>query len=359
MLKNETYAGVRHFNRMVQLKGTKNGAHKRGKIILRDKSEWISVKVPAIVSKELFNQAQNLMLRNSSKYRNPMAHRLLSNLVKCGECGHRMPTYRRYVGAWLKIGIRRIYHKAAYKCNWRHFASMHMPKNVQRCHNPEIIAQRLEDKVMEMIKETMCDVLKLKTCMEFFKEDYRLDQKRVEWRFMRLEKKEKYLDREKKKLIDNFAAQKVTQQEYVEMNVALDQELLKAKNKRSELLRTVPLLHKKEVVDFSIRQFCDTAKAGLEKCSDYDARRQFVLNHIEEVVYNRYKVIILGSVPIKTVDPDQGVDSKIPFKIESQIDTYMLHRGPRQKFIEDGRLKAYGSGGRSAIKAPQKVLSKV
>jgi len=175
--------------------------------------------------------------------------------------------------------------------------------------------------------------------MEFFKKDYRLDQRRVEWRFMRLEKKEKYLDREKKKLIDNFAAQKITQQEYVEQNIALDQESMKIKTKRAELLRKIPLLHKKEIVDFSMRQFCDGTEAGLEKCSDADAQRQFVLDSVEKVIYNRYKITIIGAVPIRTSDLDQGADSKIPFKIEGQIDTYMLHRGPRQKFSEDGRLK--------------------
>jgi len=163
---------------------------------------------------------------------------------------------------------------------------------------------------------------------------------------MRLEKKEKYLDREKKKLIDNYAAQKVTQQEYVEQNIALDQESMKIKTRRAELLRKIPLLHKKEIVDFSIRQFCDGTKAGLEKCSDDDAKRKFLVEHIERVIYQRYKVTIIGSVPIRTLDSDQGGASKIPFKIEDQINTYILHRGPRQKFIEDGRLKAYGSGGR-------------
>lgn len=357
MLNNETYAGVRHFNRLMKVKEIQKTS-KYGKTILRNKSEWISVKVPAIVSRELFEKVQERINHNKGKYRNKKAHRLLSDLVRCGECGHSMPTYRRYVGFWRKTGIRRVFHKAAYKCSWRTAANMHSPKNVERCHNPEIIAQRLENKVMAMIKETMCDVLKLKGCMEFFKSDYRLDQKRVEWKFMRLEKKEKRLDKEKKQLIDQFASEKITQQEYVEKNVILDQQLLKAKNKRSELLRKIPLLHKKEIVDFSMRQFCDGVKAGIEKCYDDNEKRKFVLAHVERVIYKKYKVTIIGSVPIRTADQDN--ESKIPFQISGEIDTTMLHRGPRKYFKVDGRLNEYGKGGRDAelLKLKIKELQK-
>jgi len=41
----------------------------------------------------------------------------------------------------------------------------------------------------------------------------------------------------------------------------------------------------------------------------------------------------------------QGNESNIPFRIEVEIDTNLLHCGPRQRFAEDGRLKKYVSSG--------------
>lgn len=103
----------------------------------------------------------------------------------------------------------------------------------------------------------------------------------------------------------------------------------------------------------SIRQFCSAAKARFEKCSNFDSKRQFLLEHIEKVVYQKYKVMIRGSVPIKLrtyADPDQTSEaSKIPFRIEGAVDVYMLHRGPRIKHEIDGRLKAWGCGGREKL----------
>lgn len=54
MLENLTYAGTRHCNRMAKVKETADRKKlKYGKNIIRDRKEWITVKVPAIVSEEL------------------------------------------------------------------------------------------------------------------------------------------------------------------------------------------------------------------------------------------------------------------------------------------------------------------
>jgi hypothetical protein len=62
MLKNHTYTGTRYFNRMTVVRdisadGTRPTT-KRPRLVYRDRDEWIAVSVPAIVSRELFNQVQ-------------------------------------------------------------------------------------------------------------------------------------------------------------------------------------------------------------------------------------------------------------------------------------------------------------
>jgi hypothetical protein len=60
MLKNETYAGVRYFNRITAATDTARDAQKviKGKWMLRDQADWIAVTVPAIVSRDLFDTVQ-------------------------------------------------------------------------------------------------------------------------------------------------------------------------------------------------------------------------------------------------------------------------------------------------------------
>ena len=60
MLKNETYTGVRYYNRITKPTGSSREGKKliRGQWVFRDRAEWIPIKVPAIVSRELFEQVQ-------------------------------------------------------------------------------------------------------------------------------------------------------------------------------------------------------------------------------------------------------------------------------------------------------------
>jgi hypothetical protein len=69
-------------------------------------------------------------------------------------------------------------------------------------------------------------------------------------------------------------------------------------------------------VDASVRQFCATAKARLQACTDFDAIRQFLVAHVKRAIFNRYDVAIVGSVPVRTPSGESG----LPFRIEGKID---------------------------------------
>ena len=65
-------------------------------------------------------------------------------------------------------------------------------------------------------------------------------------------------------------------------------------------------------MDASIRQFCASARARLQACADFDAKRQFLVGHVERVIYNRYKVTIAGSVPVQSAsgEPSSNFGSR-------------------------------------------------
>jgi site-specific DNA recombinase len=100
MLKNETYAGTRYFNQTTVTKDAMREGKKmiRGRVH-RDRAEWIAVKVPVIVSRELFDKVQERLARHNERYCRPQTHYLLSGLVQCGCCGSRGSSSRR----WLRV----------------------------------------------------------------------------------------------------------------------------------------------------------------------------------------------------------------------------------------------------------------
>src|SRR5207249_5444939 len=57
----------------------------------RPESEWIPLEVPAIVSPELFEQAQAQLARNRAVLtgRPPVRFYLLRGLLRCGRCGRK------------------------------------------------------------------------------------------------------------------------------------------------------------------------------------------------------------------------------------------------------------------------------
>jgi hypothetical protein len=47
-----------------------------------------------------------------------------------------------------------------------------------------------------------------------------------------------------------------------------------------------------------------------------DAKRQFLVDHVEKVIYEGYKITIAGSVPVQTASGE----TKLQFRIKGEID---------------------------------------
>src|SRR5262245_28449421 len=108
----------------------------------------------------------------------------------------------------------------------------------------------------------------------------------------------------------------MTGEEYIAANRALDENLARLVRAKAKLATALRPAQHEDFVDASIRQFCATAKARLQKCSDFDANRLFLVDHVERVIYNRYSVSIVGSVPVRT----ESGETKLPFRIDDEID---------------------------------------
>jgi hypothetical protein len=189
---------------------------------------------------------------------------------------------------------------------------MHDRTQIERCTNSLISTHILEGHVFEMIRETMLDPGRLRGCVE----SPGMDDRSTARELATVARKIGVLDHERRELIDRYAADQMTGDEYITGNRALDEKLERLVRAKAKLAAASRSAHHEDFVDASIRQFCATAKARLQACSDFDANRQFLVDHVDRVIYNRYEVTIAGSIPIRT---DAG-ETKLPFRIGGKID---------------------------------------
>jgi site-specific DNA recombinase len=315
---------------------------KHAPLAYRDRSEWVGVPVPAIISQELFDRVQARMQALGKRYRHPMTHYLLSELVECGECGTRCSSYRRYVGKQLVTGERRIYHRDAYKCNSGTSRKMHARENITPCRNPQVATHLLEDAVFEIIQEHMFDPMKLRACMDALKDDGERGHEKIAQSLMAIARKVQAAEERKRQLIDLYASGHLPEAAYVDANISLDQELHELRNRKAEFVGGLPPLYT-ECIEPSIQQFCDLARVRFERCATFDDKRQFLVEHVERVIYDRYRVAVIGSIPIKMQwSNSQEVETRrLAFCLSGEIDKTTLNkRRGRRKFTEDGRLNA-------------------
>jgi site-specific DNA recombinase len=99
ILRCRTYTGNRYY-RATNISDAVVPKHQRKATA---DAEMLCVKVPAIISQELFDRVQAKFEQNVRRYKQPPALHLLGSMVECGECGCRFHSYRRYQGGRLRV----------------------------------------------------------------------------------------------------------------------------------------------------------------------------------------------------------------------------------------------------------------
>ena len=104
------------------------------------------------------------------------------------------------------------------------------------------------------------------------------------------------------------------------------------KKRRSDILKRIPLLHKTHVIDATIREYCETAKARFQRCADFGTKRQFLLDFVDKVEFSNDRLAVHGAVPVKVKpeydDSEHIIDAgtnKITFCIESTTISSLLN----------------------------------
>lgn len=316
ILGNRTYLGVRYFNTMKEsripqdpLSGTK-----KDKRIYTPPSEWIGIKIPAIISQELYDKVQKRLRFNEECYRNSKQPQLLSQLVWCDQCGTRCYAYRRFK--------RRV----VYACRSR----------ATKSHISEINGHVLESCTFELIESAMFDAAKLGNHVDLLKRKKRSNGIKVQRQLKKLDKKIESITTQKSRIVDLYAARSIDSDEYFKRIRDYERQLKDLKDERGKLTKFIPLFQKIEVIERSIIEFCSQAKVDYEKCKDFQSRRQFLLDRISKVTFDRRnrayaKIKIYGSIPVR-IENEEPIP--VEFKVERVMDWHeyqaCLAKAPRQ-----------------------------
>lgn len=291
MLRNETYTGTKYFNTMTDTNALANSGPrmKRGKMVRRDRSEWIGMPIPAIVPRALFEKARARLEHNRECYRNARGARFLSTLVWCGRCDCRCFTYNRRYSVERKNGTR-LYQRPVYRCRTKGAG-----------HNPEIDARILESCAFEMIEESMLDPAKLRPYLDMFRNPNQAAKAKA--RLGEIDRQIAVVCKQKERVLDLYASDGLAREEYSKRLRKHDDQIRALEADRSELIRTASLLQDKKTVDRSLVEYCSKADSELSRCDGFDTKRRFLLERVEKVYYHRGddgrdQVRLVGFVPM-------------------------------------------------------------
>jgi site-specific DNA recombinase len=288
ILRDSIYKGEAYYNRTQAgdvrrpygLRGLKerHPGNSQGRT-WRPQSEWIPVRVPALIDPETWDRAQEQLARNRERaQRNNTQHPyLLRSLMVCGRCGRRM------VGTWSAQGGR-------YICALRY------PRYAPgACTGRSLSATLLEASVWEHVKALLSDPAVLRTQYEQGCGDPAVDV-RAEQERGRLERKLATLDREVTRLIDAYQAEVIDLTELAERRRRIDdhgrmlrERVREIEQQRTERTAELRLLE-------GVEAFCTSIREAMEEPS-FTVQQKVLQLVVNRIVVEDHQVIIEHVVP--------------------------------------------------------------
>lgn len=286
ILGNQAYAGTSYFNRRERtepLHPRIRDPHRRNKktaLRVRPASEWIPIKVPAIVDPDIFERAAEQLKRNASLLsgQNTRYFYLLRGLLRCGRCG------RKYVGT-PSHGHR------YYRCQGRDRL-----QEPDRCRVGLLHAERIEFFIWDTVEGILRDPSLLMEKLKQHHAALESEARDIESEVAGLERSLADVQRQEARALDAYLDEgiqlpvlKAKIEDLRARKVSLTEELERAKR---HLATNVG----KDQRDKAIRRYCRLASRGIEKLNA-EARQRLLRAIIDDIVLAGRKVEIRGILP--------------------------------------------------------------
>lgn len=266
ILTNTAYVGTVYYNK---------NERTEHKMVKRDRSEWIEIKITPIIDPALFEAVQQRIIQNREFRRKQPTHfYMLTGMIACEDCN------RPYVSQWVKAGKWRRGGDAPYY--------RHRIKN-GHCRNKTISGRRIELIVWEKVEALLLDPASLRDGYKKALEHERtMNGRQLELREI-LFKETGKLEQMQKNLTHAYTDPdvKMTKTEYLEQRTKIQADLRNASSKLKEIeaqLSNLPSLEEYE----SLERFSEEIKTRLTspewQLTPANKRRILELLHIRVLV---------------------------------------------------------------------------
>jgi len=286
VLTNETYIGTTYFNKRqrIELENPKNKYRRvvKNGLRLRDRSEWIPIKVSSILDEDIFQTVQGLLKRNTKINRVKSSPYLLSGLIKCGYCGS------SYCG-------EKYHGEPYYRCNNRHKTFPNPPT----CKAGSVKAEKIENYIWNKISGTMKNPKLLTEIILGLANKITDSEKLLKEEKTDLLKEKGKLAYKKDKALELYTDENIDKEalykkmnDYSRLEEGINQKIKDIEERLGQLTQRPSLVRK-------VEQFSKLVKKGVEKMT-FQERQEFLKFVIEEITYYSHenKFYITGHIPV-------------------------------------------------------------
>lgn len=299
MLKNTAYIGKAAFgktklgDKRSRVRPQRNASDKpRQSYSTYDvpKDEWIYIPVPALVSEELFNAAQEQLSENRTRARERRrgALYLLQGLICCKGCGYAF--YGKPVRNKVNKGKIRAY--AYYRCIG---TDAYRFGGKRICQNKQVRTDLVDDVVWHQVSELLHDPQRLE------KEHNRRLKKNRNEDPARLDSEKKKLQGKITRMIDSYADGLISKEEF-EPRVKRTKEQLAAVEAQSKKQKEEENSSRQlQLLIVRLDDFAAKVKGKLDKL-DWNSKRQIIRSLVKRVEIDEDQVNVVfrvGSLPFE------------------------------------------------------------
>jgi len=272
ILRNECYIGTAYYNKL-----EKGGGKRR----IREKSEWIPIKIPKILNVEIFELVQSILNSHGGGKRRRIY--ILSGLIRCKHCGS------KYIGLSANNG-RHFY----YRCG-NFVRRFPLPKN---CNSRIVKAERIEYAVINAIKNAMLRPQILIDHVLRLAENLLEKGENAEKEKERLIRQKKNLEDKKIRLLELYLEDLIQKRVYLEKKEEIEEKEKKLENRKKDISLNAPYVDKPSIIQ-NIKYFSELAKERIDKLQSQKLQ-EFLIYLIDEIKFdsNKMEAKILGHIPV-------------------------------------------------------------
>jgi len=249
-LSKETYAGVWYY-------GRKNSRTKTA----NPREHWLAVEVPAIVSREVWERAQEQRRQNRElAKRNAKYEYLLGRRVLCGQCGARMS------GKSVDKGKYRFY-----------YCSTSQGNVVGDCDSPYFRADHVDAKVWEWVKDLLLEPERLRRRLEKQQAEQEKTSQPLRDRLAVIDDLLTDDRRRLERLLDLYLSGDFAKEMLTDRKARLETTIAALEKERADLVINLESRTISDAQILTIEKFAKKVAEGLEKAENsFESKRQII-----------------------------------------------------------------------------------